>query len=72
MVVNKLFDIDVEKLGPTIKVYDLADILGVSRPTAYVIARSPGFPSIEVPGCNRVIIPTKAFLSWLEKQVKKA
>jgi|LSQX01.1.fsa_nt_gb hypothetical protein len=70
-MVDKLFNIDVDKLGPTIKVYALADMLGVSIPTAYSIARSPGFPSIEVPGCSRVIIPTKAFLTWLENQINK-
>ncbi len=51
-------------LPMTLRVDDVAKILGISRAGAYNLVKSKDFPSIEVG--RRLIIPTKQFLEWLE------
>lgn len=33
-----------------------AQLLGVSRPTLYRLARMPGFPVVHLGGCTRVLV----------------
>lgn len=33
-----------------------AQLLGVSRPTLYRLARTPGFPVVHLGGCTRVLV----------------
>ena len=33
-----------------------AQLLGVSRPTLYRLARTPGFPVVPLGGCTRVLV----------------
>ena len=33
-----------------------AQFLGVSRPTLYRLARTPGFPVVHLGGCTRVLV----------------
>ena len=47
----------------TLRINDVAEILGVSKPTALKAVHSKGFPILH---CGkRIIIPTKPFLEWL-------
>lgn len=46
-----------------LNVPDIAQQLGISRPTAYDLCKQEGFPSITVG--KRIIIPVDAFEKWL-------
>lgn len=50
----------------TIGVDELATTLGISRPKAYELANSEGFPIIRVG--RRIRIPVSAFRNWLDVQ----
>lgn len=47
-----------------ISVREIAEVMGVSLPKAYIIARSQGFPAI-ISG-KRLVIPRGAFERWFE------
>ncbi len=47
---------------------DLAKVMDVSRPTAYQLAHSDGFPAVRVG--RRIKIPCSSFEAWLEKQTQ--
>lgn len=54
------------------KVYnvpEIAKMLGISRPAAYDLCASEGFPSIRV-GERRIVVPIEAFETWLESAAK--
>jgi excisionase family DNA binding protein len=55
---------DRDKLPLTLKVQDVADVLGVSRATVDKIINSEGFPVIRVG--KRLITPRDAFFRWLD------
>lgn len=57
----------MEKL--TIGVDELAATMGISRPKAYELANSEGFPIIRVG--RRIRIPISAFEHWLEVQASE-
>lgn len=57
----------MEKL--TIGVEELAATMGISRPKAYELANSEGFPSIKIGRCIR--IPIANLEQWLTKQAYK-
>lgn len=48
----------------TLTVAEVGELLGISRPKAYELAASRGFPAIHIG--RRIIIPRAAFLTWLE------
>ena len=54
---------------PTIM--DIANLLGVSRSTAYKLAHSEGFPSIQLQGFRRLLISKKLFLDWFVKLLQE-
>ena len=58
----------VEIMRKTYNVTEIAEILGVSRPTAYELASREDFPSIRVGG-RRIVVPCDAFERWLQEQV---
>ena len=47
---------------------EFAEDIGVSVPTAYIIAKRADFPAIRVSD-RRIIIPIAAYHKWLEDQV---
>ena len=49
-----------------INVSELARRLGISRPTAYALAKRRDFPSFRVG--NRILVPIKPLEDWLERQ----
>lgn len=53
----------------TLKIEEVAQLLGVGRGTAYNLAKRPDFPSIRVGA--RLIVPKHLFFEWLEKNAAK-
>jgi excisionase family DNA binding protein len=56
----------VQTLPPMLTMRDLQEYLGVSRPTAYGLAHTQGFPTVRLGWAIR--IPREAFFRWLEAQ----
>jgi excisionase family DNA binding protein len=50
-----------------LKVEEVGEILGISRASAYNLARSKGFPSLRVG--KRLIVPREAFFRWMETKI---
>lgn len=60
----------MEKLGfskRAIDVDELAEALGISKPTAYELCNRADFPAIRVTP-RRIIIPVDGLQRWLEEQ----
>lgn len=51
----------------TINVDELARILGISRPVAYQLIKTKGFPAIRV-GQRRILIPIDSLQNWLSTE----
>ena len=52
------------------KVYSLkqtAQVLGISLPLAYQLARRADFPAIKI-SSRRIVVPAASLETWLEKQ----
>jgi len=54
----------MEKLTVTVK--EMAEQLGISRPKAYELARSRGFPAINIG--RRIVIPKDKFKQWIDEK----
>ena len=52
-----------------INVDELAEVLGISRPRAYDLVHTEGFPAVRVSE-RRFVVPVKALEAWLEKQAE--
>lgn len=62
----KAFMRDAAQLPLVLTVYQVQEILGISRAKAYELSRRNGFPAVRI---GRVIrIPRDAFFIWLEAQ----
>ena len=48
-------------------VMDMANLLGISRASAYELAREKDFPKLKVV-TGRILIPKEKFLEWLDNQ----
>ena len=59
--------IDTGTLPAMLRVEQLQDLLRMSRPTAYGLIHTVGFPTVRVG--RLVCIPREALLRWLESQV---
>lgn len=46
-----------------------AQLLGVSRPTLYRLAKTPGFPVIHLGGCTRILVDD--LREWARQQAKE-
>ena len=46
-----------------------AQLLGVSRPTLYRLAKLPGFPVIHLGGCSRVLVDD--LRAWARQQAQE-
>ena len=58
-----------EELPMFLTVMDVAHLLGISRASAYELAREESFPKLKlVPG--RTIIPRDRLLEWLDEQTR--
>ena len=54
----------------TITVNELAEWLGISRPTAYGLVRQDGFPAIRVSE-RRIVIPVDKLEEWIDREATK-
>lgn len=49
----------------TYNIPEIAKMLGISRPAAYDLAASEGFPAIRI-GERRIVVPCDQFEKWLQ------
>lgn len=59
-------EIDIEMLPYTLNAQQVADVLGVSKNTAYTLMHSEGFPTIHIG--KRMVVPKQKLLEWMDKQ----
>ena len=52
-----------------LSVHDVAEVLGISKSSAYVLAKEKGFPKLKIGA--RVVIPRDRFIEWINKNVSK-
>ena len=50
-------------------VMDVADLLGISRASAYELVREEAFPKLKIVA-GRIIIPRDRLLEWLDEQTR--
>lgn len=48
---------------------DVADLLGISRASAYELVREQNFPKLKIV-TGRIIIPRDRLLEWLDEQTR--
>lgn len=53
----------------TISVSEVAERLGISKPTAYTLARRADFPAIRIG--TRIVVHEAKFEAWVEAQADK-
>ena len=58
-----------EDLPLMLSVHDVAEFLGISKSSAYVLAKEKGFPTLKIGA--RVVIPRDRFIEWINKNVSK-
>ncbi len=58
-----------DELPLMLSVIQIAEVLGISRTSAYELAHTKGFPSITIG--NRMVIPKDKFIEWIDEQTKK-
>ncbi len=54
----------------TLRVGEVAELLGVSEKVAYRLTKRQDFPAIRV-GEKRIVIPRDHFLRWLDNNAKR-
>jgi len=59
-----------DELPLTLRVEDVAAVLGVSRKVAYNLTKRRDFPAVRV-GEKRLCIPRDRFLRWLNEKADK-
>ena len=52
-----------------LSVIDVANLLGISRASAYELVREEAFPKLKIVQ-GRIIIPRDRLLEWLDEQIK--
>ena len=52
-----------------LSVNDVAEVLGISKSSAYVLAKEKGFPTLKIGA--RVVVPRDRFIEWINKNVSK-
>ena len=58
-----------EELPMYLTVMDVADLLGISRASAYELVREQNFPKLKIV-TGRIIIPRDRLLEWLDEQTR--
>ena len=58
-----------EELPMFLTVIDLANLLGISRASAYELAKEENFPKLKIVQ-GRTIIPRDRLLEWLDEQTR--
>lgn len=55
---------ELSQLPLTLKVDDVASVLGIGKANAYDLCHSKNFPSVIIG--KRIVIPKPAFIEWLK------
>ncbi len=58
-----------EEMPMFLSVIDVANLLGISRASAYELVREENFPKLKIVQ-GRIIIPRDRLLEWLDGQIK--
>ena len=58
-----------EDMPMFLTVMDVANLLGISRASAYELVRKEDFPKLKIVQ-GRIIIPRDRLLEWLDEQVR--
>ena len=58
-----------DELPMFLMVMDVANLLGISRASAYELAREENFPKLKIVA-GRIIIPRDRLLEWLDEQTR--
>ena len=53
-----------DELPLMLSVTEVAAVLGISRASAYELARSDGFPALKID--SRIVVPRDKFLAWID------
>lgn len=56
-----------DELPLMLSVPEVAAVLGISRAGAYELARSKGFPALNIG--SRIVVPKEKFIAWIEQSV---
>lgn len=59
-----------EELPMYLTVMDVADLLGISRASAYELVREQNFPKLKIVTGRIIIIPRDRLLEWLDEQTR--
>ena len=52
-----------------LSVHDVAEVLGISKSSAYVLVKEKGFPKLKIGA--RVVVPREKFIEWINKNTSK-
>ena len=52
-----------------LSVHDVAEVLGISKSSAYVLVKEKGFPRLNIGA--RVVVPREKFIEWINKNISK-
>ncbi|SCX26954.1 transcriptional regulator, AlpA family [Ruminococcaceae bacterium P7] len=52
-----------------LSVHDVAEVLGISKSSAYVLAKVKSFPTLKIGA--RVVVPREKFIEWINKSISK-
>ncbi len=58
-----------EELPMFLTVMDVANLLGISRASAYELVREQNFPKLKIVQ-GRIIIPRDRLFEWLDEQIR--
>ena len=60
---------DIQSLPAILTVEQLQDFLGISRPKAYELVHTKGFPTVRIGRAIRV--PREALMRWIDEQKRE-
>ena len=52
-----------------LSVHDVAEVLGISKSSAYVLVKEKGFPKLKIGA--RVVVPREKIIEWINKNISK-
>ena len=52
-----------------LSVHDVAEVLGISKSSAYMLVKENGFPRLKIGA--RVVVPREKFIEWINKNISK-
>jgi excisionase family DNA binding protein len=58
-----------DELPLMLSVHDVAEVLGISKSSAYVLVKEKGFPKQKIGA--RVVVPREKFIEWINKNTSK-